>query len=399
MTASTIVFIESNTSGTGRLFIQKARDLGFSPLLFARDPGRYPFTRLDYVRFVKVDTRSVDAVVDACRSYGHNLAGVVTSSEYAVAVTAAVAARFGCPGLPASAAAQVRDKAFQRKSLRDVSLDDTKYALCSSADDLIRAAREIGYPLIVKPRSASGSLGVRLVSTDTELFAAASEVKTKTGARTVMVEEPIPGREFSAEVFHGQVIGLTAKLLGPLPSFVEIGHDFPARIDRETEARLTVFAQRVAKILRLNSGPAHIEIRDDGVRARLIEANPRLAGGFIPRLIELSTSVDLIEATLMWAVGHPVDLTARMRHNASIRFVLADREGRLSELGFDALRCLPGVAETRSYKDLGDWITLDGDFTDRIGHVIAVDPVSAAKAADDALAKVKVSIEKKAVLA
>ena len=38
-----LVLVESNTTGTGRLFAGAARALGLRPVLLARDPARYPY--------------------------------------------------------------------------------------------------------------------------------------------------------------------------------------------------------------------------------------------------------------------------------------------------------------------------------------------------------------------
>ena len=38
-----LVFVESNTSGTGALFVRVAREMGFRPVLVSANPGRYAF--------------------------------------------------------------------------------------------------------------------------------------------------------------------------------------------------------------------------------------------------------------------------------------------------------------------------------------------------------------------
>ena len=51
-----VILVESNTSGTGRLFIAGARALGMEPLLLAADPARYAYVHADRVHVVQVDT-------------------------------------------------------------------------------------------------------------------------------------------------------------------------------------------------------------------------------------------------------------------------------------------------------------------------------------------------------
>ena len=38
-----LLFVESNTSGTGRLFVQRARELGYRPVLITTRPEKYAY--------------------------------------------------------------------------------------------------------------------------------------------------------------------------------------------------------------------------------------------------------------------------------------------------------------------------------------------------------------------
>ena len=365
-----LVLVESNTSGTGRLFATTARRLGFEPLLLARDPNRYPYIVSERLNCLRVNTHDADAVLDLCMGLSSRPSGIVTSSEFAVPVAAATAARLGLCGPDPDVAFRVRDKAWQRARLLAAGLDTTRHAVCASSDDLREVARKLGFPLVVKPRSASGSTAVRLVQSEGELAGATIAAMHATGCDTVLVEEFISGKEYSAEMFDGEVVGLTAKHLGAPPFFVETGHDFPAPVDPTTAARISLFAGEVAQALGLIIGPAHLELRDDGQRSRLIEANPRLAGGYIPRIVQLATGIDLIEATILRAVGRPVSLEPGHDSAASIRFVMTTGHGRLCGLDFQRAQDSLGVAETLAYREAGTELTITGDFTDRIGHVI-----------------------------
>ena len=59
MTEPLLVLVESNTTGSGRLFCAAARRLGLRPVVLARDPGRYPYLIED-----RVESR-VEELVDA----------------------------------------------------------------------------------------------------------------------------------------------------------------------------------------------------------------------------------------------------------------------------------------------------------------------------------------------
>ncbi|HEX8767766.1 MAG TPA: hypothetical protein VF714_05310, partial [Jatrophihabitans sp.] len=66
MTQGWFVLVESNTTGSGRLFCAAARELGLRPVVLALDPHRYPYVAEDRIEYRVVDTGSTDAVLGAC---------------------------------------------------------------------------------------------------------------------------------------------------------------------------------------------------------------------------------------------------------------------------------------------------------------------------------------------
>jgi argininosuccinate lyase len=125
----------------------------------------------------------------------------------------------------------------------------------------------------------------------------------------------------------------------------------------------------------------------------MIEVNPRLAGGFIPELARLSTGVDLIDAVIRKAAGLPLDLAPRRHAHASIRFLIPPGPGVLTSVaGLEEARNMRGVEEIALYRPIGERLALQGDFRDRIGHVIASSD-DAGALADAAFARIRITVE------
>jgi len=104
-----IVFIESNTSGTGKQFVSAARSLGLQPVLFAEDPSRYSYAQQEAVQIVQHSC--VDNLDGLERSIARlagerKLTGIYSSSEYFIETAAQLAQHFGLPG-PAPAAVRI----------------------------------------------------------------------------------------------------------------------------------------------------------------------------------------------------------------------------------------------------------------------------------------------------
>ncbi|WP_431858693.1 ATP-grasp domain-containing protein [Azospirillum sp.] len=371
-----LLLIESNTSGTGRLFARTARDLGLEPVLIGRQPDRYPYVAEDGIRAIISDTANLDALRSLVRTLdlGEGVAGITSSSEYFIATAARLAGELGLPGPDPDAVTACRNKATQRRRLAETGVDWVRHAEVSDPGDAVQAADAIGLPVVLKPVAGSGSFGVRLCATLADVATHARQLLAD-GAGALLVEEAVRGAEYSVEIFHDAVVGVTRKHLGALPHFVEMGHDFPAPLAPAETERLAGFALAATRALGLTWGPLHVEMRLDGDRPHIMEVNPRLAGGFIPELVRHATGIDLIQATVQLAVGEVPDVAATRREHAAIRFLVPSGDGLwVATEGLEAARGAPYLRDLRLYRAPPLPVVRRGDFQDRLGHVLTCAP-------------------------
>lgn len=376
-----LLLVESNTSGTGRLFVTAAREMGLRPVLVTARPEKYPFLSQDgapeVIAVARIDEDELHRLIAARFEGGAGVAGITSSSEYFVAAAAALAARFGLPGPDAASVRAARDKSVQREVLAAAGVPVPAFRVAASAPEAVWAAREVGYPVVVKPVGGSGSMGVRACATSLEVGRHAATLVSQAARagddRRMLVEARVDGPEFSVEVFSGRVVGITRKHLGTPPAFVETGHDYPAAVDPAVRSALLDTATRGTELLGLGWGPLHWELRVDGQgRAVPMEVNPRLAGGFIPELVRHAQGIDLVRETLRLVAGQAPEIAPARHRHASIRFLFSPGAGRLESVdGFDDAHALDGVVEVALYRSVGDELAIAGDFRDRIGHVIA----------------------------
>ncbi len=389
------LFIESNTSGTGAAFIQAARDQGYVPVLFSKEPSRYG-AMVDDLAVVQVDTDSASSILNEARSMGiDRVVGVYSSSDYFVEMAARTAESLGLPSPGLNAVSRCRRKSMQRASLSEAGLPSPGFEHIEDANAIAASYARLGPVVVIKPESGSGSFGVELcASLDAALDHASRLLGSGVNERGapfsgVLVEEFVDGPEYSVEIFDGAAIAVTGKHLGPLPHFVEIGHDLPALVTPEVEAELIGSAIRGVSALGLTWGPIHVELRLSPAKgAVIIEVNPRLAGGHIPRLIELSTGLDLIGATVARASGQVASLERRRAACSSIRFLTCPGTATLVEVvDWGEVAEVPGVVEAFIRLKAGDSVVATHDFRDRIGHVIVegVDGEETARAATRAV--------------
>ncbi|EUB98299.1 hypothetical protein PMI07_006613 [Rhizobium sp. CF080] len=399
MQKKALVLIESST--TGHLFHHAAKRLGYVPILLSEDAERYRGLGLIDPVAVFANTLSVEAVIEVCQRLQstYEIKGILSSSGAYAAVAAGVSRFFGLPGADPDAVAQCQNKFEQRTRLKAAGLATPAYRYVTDPHNAVEFADAIGLPVIVKPVVGSGSMGVRLCTALPEVSAQTSYLLREedfASSPGVLVEQYIVGPEFSVETMGQNVIGVTAKHLGPLPFFVEIGHDFPAHLSTQVKQEIATAVTTAISALGLQWGPAHTELRLGPEGPVIIEVNPRIAGDFIPQLVRLAYGLDLIKEAIKLVVSDAVDLTAPANQCAGIRFLNPGSDGVLRWHCDVALaRSVEGIVEVELYAPDGSQIRRRGDFRDRIGHVIALTSQAAQtdSALESALALLDVRIE------
>lgn len=410
------VFVESNTTGTGMIAIDRLLDGGHDVTFLTRTPEKYAFSaaacRRAHERFAveMIDTNNLDVVREAIRDRQarHGVDALMTFSEFYVEIVAETAASLGLRALGPEAARRCRDKSRTRRALRDARLPTPDFWLVSSESEARAVANIVSYPCVVKPTTDSSSHGVRLVRTQDELLAhcrslsaCTHNVRGQRLAGEVLIESLLDGPEFSVETMtmrpgDTHVIGVTAKHLSDPPHFVETGHDFPAALPAPMASTLADAVLRALDAVGFDFGPAHTEIRWTARGPIVVEINPRLAGGMIPELVARATGIDLLGAWLDLAAGAPIDLTPSRAHIASIRFIIAAQSGRLTRIGgVDEVRQLPTVRDVTITRATGTDVKPAQDAYDRLGFIIAAgtDRAQVTRDVEEALAIVSRQLE------
>ncbi|MEV4943153.1 ATP-grasp domain-containing protein [Streptomyces zaomyceticus] len=425
-TGAWFAFLESNTTGTGREFCAAARARGLRPVLLTRDPGRYPYVVEDGIDTQVLDSADPVAVLDRCAELADGeagLAGIASSSEYFVAAAARVAAKLGLPAADGDAVARCRDKERQRELLAAGGVPVPAFTSAGLPDEAVRAAEAIGHPVVLKPVSGSGSIGVRLCRDAAETRAWAERLLDRgTDERgnpvtaRLLVEAAVRGPEFSVETFDDTVVTVVAKHTGPEPYFVETGHDVPAPVPAADTAALGAVALRALSALGLGWGAAHTELRLTDTGPVIIEVNPRLAGGMIPVAVRAALGTDLVDAVVARAAGLPprttVDATApadgaadraaggrTAGGHAAIRFLPAAREGRVTAVdGLADARAAGGVVAATVATAPGRTVGITHSFQDRLACVVATgaDAAQAAQRAAAAARLIRIELEEPA---
>ena len=380
-------FVESNTTGTGRLAVERLLRRGCTVTFLARQPEKYPFLESPRpgLDVAVVETNELHTVMARLGEIHRRqpIDVVLTFSEYYIPTVAEVAARFAFRYLDPAVARRCRNKHQTRRALAAAGLPTPVSHAVSSFAEALAVSRQMTYPCIVKPPEESSSAGVRQVG-DAAALLAHFEVlhgwrENARGQRmdgVVLVESLLDGPEVSVETVtlaagETRIVGITQKHLSPPPLFVELGHDFPAELAPRQTAEIERATRAALDAVGYDFGPAHTELRLTHRGPVVVEINPRLAGGMIPELVLHATGIDLLEALLDQLAGKAIDLEPKRRDFAAIRFLTAPRAGLWTAVhGIDEARGLPSVQEVSLNKKLGMPVRPAEEATGRLGQVI-----------------------------
>jgi len=247
-----------------------------------------------------------DVVLARCRALGVNV--VLPTVDAELRPLARARALFTAVGI---------DLLLAPADALDVILD--KLALAQRCDGVVRVPRTelfgpdvdpalLTYPVIVKPRTGSGSRGIITVGSAADLAALER-------SPALIVQEFLPGDEYSIDVLadaSGHVIASVPRLRARVDSGVSVG----GQTVRDEE--LSSFGRAVAQATGITY-VANVQCKRDAAgRPALLEVNPRMPGTLG---LTIASGVDMPRLALAALLGQPLPEEMDFRERAVVRFL------------------------------------------------------------------------------
>lgn len=275
----------------------------------------------------------------------------------------------GIDGLHAEVAKNFRDKNRMKQVLGDAGLPVAKQARVKSAEDALALARDVGYPLVLKPLDGVGSKDTMRVSNEGELFFALNRLMPS-ASRPVQAEQFVTGDEHTLEavVLDGEVVwqSSTYYLPGPLTvlenPWVQYCVLLPREQDEPHVERFRDVNKAALRALGLRNGISHMEWfdRGEGQTPILGEVGARPAGVNIMDMSSFAHDVDFWSKWCQLEVHRTWSMPER-KYACGSAFLRGQGPGRviaevsgleevLAELGDDMVMkgSLPKVGQPRT---------------------------------------------------
>ncbi|MFE7124913.1 ATP-grasp domain-containing protein [Streptomyces sp. NPDC057617] len=297
----------------------------------------------------------------------HTIAGVLTWDEYALVATAHLTARLGLPGNTVASMNASRDKAASRRHFAEHNVPSATSTRVHTLPEATAAAHRTGFPVVLKPSSHAGSIGVIRIDSPEDLtagweFAVSGAGEQGREGSGVLVEEYLDGPEISVEcvTLHGvtTVVAVTRKDVGFAPYFEEVGHTVTAGDPLVSE--VAPVAAHALQALGVTDGVQHVEMRLTATGPRIVEVNARIGGDMIGELVRLATGIDLPRIAADIACGNTPDLTPTKHTTAAITLLYPPTAGTLTARHLPAVPgpLNPWLRQVTWLRNVGDQVCL-----------------------------------------
>ncbi|TKI60057.1 ATP-grasp domain-containing protein [Lysinibacillus mangiferihumi] len=254
-----------------------------------------------------------------------NAEGLLAFSERIVHDVNEVARKLNLPSNPTWVQKCLYNKEHQRTALSHGGLVIPKVYKILDYPDLKAAAKEVGFPAVLKPLIGIGSLSTYEVQSIEELeeiyYTAIDLYKTDARIQAVpnfLLEEKIPGFNWHGDdrygdhvsvesiVSNGEIVHLTVTDKLPLAfPFRETGDIMPTILSDFQVENLYKEAELAIRALGIEVGAVHTEIKLTKEGPRIIEVNGRVGGG-ITEMLSYSADYNIINELAKVAVGMPL---------------------------------------------------------------------------------------------
>lgn len=312
--------------------ILKAKECGYETHVFAWECGDIGERTADV--FYPISIVEKERILEECRKIRPE--GVCTiGTDLGNVVAQYVAREMGLPCNSQESVLWSSNKYEMRKRFRECKIPVPLFFKISQGED-VRLAKEIRFPVIVKPTDRSGSRGINKIYDWDALEAAVLAAQNQSFEKCAIVEEYIEGEEYSCEgiSYKGKhsFLAVTKKYTTGSPHFIEYAHVEPSGLPQSIQQKVFQTLEKALTALQIENGASHSEFKvDEKGEIHLIEIGARMGGDCIgSHLVPLSTGHDYLKMVIDTAVGLKPSISETPCSRAGgIRFIFGQEDVRL----------------------------------------------------------------------
>jgi biotin carboxylase len=323
-----------------------------------------------------VDITDVNGILAI--STRHRIDGVLAINDYGVKTAAAVAELLALPGLPTDVARTATNKRLMREAWKGQAFN-VRYSAVTTFAEARQAAREIGFPVILKPANSEGggSRGVSRVGSLDDLPSALSFAQEFYPDKQVIVEQCLIGLEHSLEMVmtrgKAHAIMISDKVKTSPPYRVDKSVVYPTNYGSGMRTQLAHAAAEATRLIGVEDGVVHVELCSTPEGVYVFDFGARCGGGGTPDPIaEWVSGVNELKEAIRLALGEAPCLNFSDTERGCVYRFLTPQPGQLGSVeGVESLRAWPGILDAGVLVEPGQTIRPVRTGADRAGFLIA----------------------------
>ncbi|MDM5438821.1 ATP-grasp domain-containing protein [Bacillus hominis] len=404
----TIIFIETNKSGSSREAIKAAEKLNFFTVLltnktkFIEERNIFP----DVHQMILTDINDYDniiTIIEKIIKSGKNIKGIFSFIDPFVYVAARLSENFCSNIVSTKAIYHMENKILTRNVLKDlpISLKYLTYKPTESLSSFLKETKNMNFPLIVKSPKSTGSKDVLLIKNKDQLILSMKSLLKKLPNEEILLEEYIDGPQYLVEVLvqNGKVhiIAIIEQEITLFERFIVTGYSLLGQVDKRLYNSLFDAINSVIQAFNMKNGSCHLELRRINDVWKLIEINPRISGGAMNDIIEIGHGINLVQETIQLMLGNKPSLNKKHYKYVYAHYLTVKFKGKLIRVtGKNRSSKYPGVEKVYIKPKKGTLLKPPTSMGHRCGYVLAAShfKTEAKKIALEAAKEISFEIQK-----
>lgn len=379
---NSIVFLGTNKTGSSYEGIKAAKRLGYETILltnrtiFAEERGDYK--EIDDVRLIDMsDTDEIFLTITDLMNEGTCVDCFISFLDEYVYLAALLTNIICNTPLTFEPLKIMTDKILTRRFLSGKNYTPF-FKVLSSPEAIENEVSELNdqFPLIIKSPQSNGSKDVLLVGNIWECKRGVKQLLRKNSELPILVEEYLEGPQYLIEVmvFHSTItiVAIVEQEVTKGERFIITGYSICPKLLLEQLPGLKETVYSIIEDFQFRNGTCHLEMKLTNKGWKLIEINPRMAGGAMNRMIEEAFGVNLAEQTIKLYAGNEPDLIRRQEKAIYAQYLIVSSIGKLLKVsGCDSAEEQAGVIEVYTKAATGQIVTPPRSMGQRYGYVLA----------------------------
>ncbi|PFJ39469.1 ATP-grasp domain-containing protein [Bacillus nitratireducens] len=379
----TIVFIETNKSGSSREAIKAAEKLNFFTVLLTKKTKfieeRDTFPDVHQMIFTDInDYDNIITTIEKINKSGKNIKGIFSFIDPFVYLAARLSEKFCSNIVSTEAIYRMENKILTRNVLKDlpISLNYLIYKPTEPLSSFLKKNKKINFPLIVKSPKSSGSKDVLLVKNKNQLIFSIQSLLNKLPNEEILLEEYVDGPQYLVEILvqNGKVhiIAVIEQEITLFERFIVTGYSLLGQVDKSLYNSLFNAVNSVIQAFNMKNGACHLELRRIKDVWKLIEINPRISGGAMNDIIEIGHGINLVQETIQLMLGNKPSLNKKHHKFVYAHYLTVKSKGKLIRVtGKNRSSKYPGVEKVYIKPKKGTVLKPPTSMGHRCGYVLA----------------------------